>query len=168
MKFATRQYYCPTCGHEEKHGTNHIGEIYCDCRACGNSPLYCVESDMQTRPAEATATLHAYRFNLETDREAYLAFCQRMTEEFHYTKFNVLDHGYCRPAGFKHLFSMAAWTPHDGETVKLFNLGQFERQYVSNLGRVHDWYETIYPNRKIREGYWLEKTLKEVIECATS
>jgi len=30
-----KQYRCIDCGHESSHSTNHYGEIYPRCRACG-------------------------------------------------------------------------------------------------------------------------------------
>lgn len=42
-KYSIKPYFCPKCGHEEEHGTNHWGEIYCACHSCGNVGLECLE-----------------------------------------------------------------------------------------------------------------------------
>ena len=34
-KYSRKKYKCMTCGHISDHGTNHYGEIYPRCRACG-------------------------------------------------------------------------------------------------------------------------------------
>ncbi len=158
LKIESRPYYCPVCGNKETHSTNHIGEIYTHCKACGNSPLYCeLAAEEYTQPPDKTAILHVYKFNLETQRDEYKALCQRLSE-MGYARAEALDPGYGRPAGHKFLFAMGAWDQHDGETVRIYRPEQFQDQYVSNLGRVHTWYETIYPNAKIKHGYWLEFT----------
>jgi hypothetical protein len=154
VPITVKLYRCPTCGHEEEHSTNHTGEIYCNCKACGNSPLYCAEVDpFEGRPF-VTARLVCYRFTLEDDqqRKQYAELKSKLRQEHGYKVFASLDYS---PAGHKHLFSFAAWREHDGETVRLYDPEQFTNQYVSNLGRVFDWKEAIYPNRKIKEGYYL-------------
>jgi predicted RNA-binding Zn-ribbon protein involved in translation (DUF1610 family) len=34
-KYSVKQYKCTSCGHVSGHGTNHYGEIYPRCTACG-------------------------------------------------------------------------------------------------------------------------------------
>lgn len=157
MKIARRLYYCPVCGNEEPHETNHTGEIYCNCRACGNSPLYCREGDGNAGRPFKLVTLRVYRFNLENpaDRRDYNELREALSRRG-LTCHKVLDHGFGRPAGSKYLFSFDAIAVHTGETFKVYDPEQFKGQYVSDIGRVHDWYETIYPNNKIKAGYWLE------------
>lgn len=147
MKIAKRVYYCPMCGHDEVHETNHQGEIYCPCKACGSSPLYCREIDSHAGVPFITAILHAYRFNIENpdDKQAYSVLCDSL-KAIGFRKFKVLTE----------YRTSQAEASHDGEKVKLFNPDQWPDQYVSNIGRLHQWKEGHVPNPSIKAGYYLE------------
>src|SRR6185369_7038494 len=110
MKYATREYYCPTCGNKEKHGTNHQGEIYCNCKNCGNSPLYCAEVDAHAGQPFATAIIHFYNYDMEcpSAKEAYAALREKLKD---IKCFEVNG-------------DFQAWNAmrkHEGKRVKLFN-----------------------------------------------
>lgn len=150
-KIANRAYYCPTCGNREVHATNHTGEIYCECRACGNSPLYCAEVDVFEGRTYRTAVIHFYEY--QTYAENY------GNQKTRYSNLvqDLNTRGYHRFHAITSYRSYTAMKSHDGETVRLYDPDQFPAdQYVSNIGRLHQWFEAAWDNRYIRSGYWLD------------
>jgi hypothetical protein len=149
MPITLKQYYCPTCGNQENHSTNHYGEIYCNCRKCGNSPLYCSEVNSHEGLPFLNATIHFYSFDIGTEEGArgYSELSRYLNQDLDYKgkKFAVLTQ-------YK---EWQAVKSHDGESIKLYNPDQFDNQFVSNIGRVFYWKEAVYPNRDIKDGYYL-------------
>ena len=150
MAITTKKYYCPACKNEENHSTNHYGEIYTRCRACGNFPMYCAENK-EMRIPDAKAKMVVYRFNLndydenhKQDRIEYKILCEKLSKQ--HKKFNT----------FVEHKQMKALEQHDQEIVDIYNRNQFESQYVTSIGRLHDWFESIFPNKGIKVGYYLE------------
>lgn len=144
----SRLYYCPTCNHQEYHQTNHDGEIYCDCKKCGNCPLYCTEFDYNSLP-HIEATIKFYLFNLEKEeeKEQYDRLANELKDK-RYKKFSTLTT----------FNAVEAMKKHDNNSIKLYNPNQFPGQYVSSIGRVHNWQEFIYPNNRVKEGYYIVHT----------
>ncbi len=42
-----------------------------------------------------------------------------------------------------------------GFVIDIFRPSTFEGQYITSVGRLHDWYEVIFPNKDIKSGYFL-------------
>lgn len=140
LPIASRQYYCPVCDHREKHSTNHVGEIYCHCRRCGNSPLYCAEADAHAGLPYREAVLRCYRYDISDP--AYKALLAQLSGVE------------CFRASCEYR-SLEALRRHDGETVRLYEPDQWPDQFVSNIGRLHRWFEAVCPNWRVKTGYYL-------------
>lgn len=148
MKVLNRDYQCPTCNAKSTVETNHIGEIYSGCKYCGNGVLYCIEPEaIKERDAlpYIETTLHYYRFSIhiESQKKEYLALRKVLTKQ----GLHVFD------SLSMNTNSMKAYKDHG--VVKLYTGQVFDNQWISDVGRVHDWAETIYPNKDIKEGYYL-------------
>jgi hypothetical protein len=154
MQVAPRDYYCPLCGNPELHTTNHQGEIYTPCKKCGHGVLYCAEVDAHAGLPFVTATLHFYHFNFDAPpygggdaaKAEYKALRGSLIAAG-CKKFATLGHKHEESNQFRY---------RDGLPVKLFNPGQWPDQFVSDIGRLHRWFEFVWPNKKIKTGYWLE------------
>jgi len=147
-KYATRQYQCPVCDNIENHGTNHFGEIYCHCKKCGNSVLYCIEPEaIKEREQRNTnkCVLHYYRFDISDKEQAaqYKEFCTRLAG-LGLTKWDYISND-----------RISEMQKFDGKELTIYDKGQFDNQYVSDAGRLFNWKEQIYPNKKIKNGYYL-------------
>lgn len=149
-KISTKQYQCLVCKNIEQHSTNHFGEIYCSCKKCGNRSLQCIEPQAvkarASNPAIATK-LHKYRFNIENAEE------KKQWEELKRTLKNK---------GLK-LFNAISGVSHKyfdllPEIATIDTSYVFDNQWNTDAGRLFDWYMEIYPNNKIKQGYWLELT----------
>jgi hypothetical protein len=176
MPRSVKTYYCPLCGNKEDHSTNHTGEIYTGCRKCGHSVLYCEQTELAEPFIEVK--LHAYRFDFECSRihhgisyetwskkrkplcdrckhayDAYLELRRFLETQSRFKCFNVLA---------KHS-EVEALKAHDGEIIQLYKASQFEDQYVSNIGRVHNWFEAVFPNDKVKAGYYLEFSTRNLL-----
>jgi hypothetical protein len=143
---SVKTYVCGLCGTEIDTYTNHFGEIYTPCKKCGNGILYCKGNE----PAKGLETkLTVYRYNIENHEEAKAY--KALKNELKAKGFKLFDsissvkYGY-----FDNL--------RTHETALLNTDSIFDNQWVSNLGRLHDWYEEIYQNKKIKEGYYLTLT----------
>lgn len=153
MEYKQRLYGCPVCGWQKEIGTNHTGEIYVECGNCRNSPLYFAEKDMNAGREYGLAVLHYYRYDLSdevSDAPAYRELRARLKAQ----GFKVWKEPDRTP--YKPGADVRAYERHNGATVRLYDPAQFDNQYVSNLGRLHQWKEATYLNKKIKEGYWLE------------
>lgn len=149
MAITNKDYYCPTCGNEETHSTNHHGEIYCRCLKCGAGTLYCKEETFKGREY-VNARMCRYRYNLENkhERAAYAAMLDSLAASG-VRCFGVLETPQTAKAELSHA---------GGVFLRLYKPFLWEGQYVSNVGRLHAWKEYIYPNKNIKEGYFLEIT----------
>jgi hypothetical protein len=147
-QYKMRPYYCPACGNNEDHGTNHIREIYCNCKNCGNSLLYCAFASFENEPFEE-AKMFAYRYSIDKPEDArnYALLCAKLRNKG-YKLFDTIA---------INSLTMKAMCEHAGEVIQLYKVDQFDNQFVSNIGRVHYWAEAIYPNRNVKEGYWIER-----------
>lgn len=88
--------------------------------------------------------IHTYRFDISQPDQAqeYEALCARLKDGRHF--FNVLAvHG-------EHKVNAGEITL---ETAFIFS-----DQWNSDKGRVFDWYEGIYPNKRIKDGHYLDIT----------
>jgi len=147
-KISNKNYYCPTCGNKEIHQTNHFGEIYCHCKNCGNSPLYCSEQDTHKDLPFISATLRYYQYDLNNVSE---------NKTYHELVKELKQRGYEVFAAIPYNFKQyKALKEHNDKKIKLYNPCQFDNQYVSDIGRVFKWKEAQYPNPRIKEGYYLD------------
>ena len=146
MKITNKLYYCPVCNNEENHSTNHFGEIYTSCRKCGNSVLYCKENVEKLSNPDKQAKIIFYHFNVEkeNEKEAYFNLKTELKNKG-YKIFNVITE-------YK---SIQALKSHDQKIISIYDFTQFDNQYVTDIGRVFNWYEAVYPNKRIKEGYYL-------------
>jgi hypothetical protein len=163
MPITSKPYFCPLCGNVESHSTNHTNEIYTHCRACNSDVLYCQNAPAQT--PDRRAILHYYDFSLDgkgdRSNDSSLAACFRRNYPLEETTWKALKAN-LESIGYKHFHvtteyrTMQALKAHDGEVINLYDSAQFNGQYVSSIGRVHDWFEASFPNRLIHCGYYLE------------
>ena len=143
MKIELRDYVCPMCLTESQHSTNHEGEIYCGCKKCGSSVLYFKGANT---PFVPMFTLKKYRFDWgkPQERDAYLKMVSERGKAKKF-KVNVL------PRNSTLFFDSLK----ENEIINVFNPNEFTGQYITNKGRLHDWFEASYPNADILEGYYL-------------
>jgi uncharacterized protein YlbG (UPF0298 family) len=158
MKISYKKYYCPLCGAESKQQTNHFGEIYSGCKKCGNTILYCKEPEaleiMEARK-QVKAVFHTYRFEIDevTQRLDYEELQKHLKHYFNYKMFDAITIG----NSHTQLVEQRKW---DGKEITIYDPLLFKGQYVSSIGRVHDWFEFIFPNARVKAGYWLERIEK--------
>lgn len=158
-----KQYECPVCGHVDKISTNHYGEIYSPCRKCGSSqPLRCIEPEAKFERPIIKTILHYYYFNLDMPTIGTSSYDPIPPALDRYRKLEEVL------SKTKKKFSALIPEPHktfqkfkdlDGKEVHLYSDWVTENQWASVEGlRIFDWQEAIYPNKKIKEGYFLEIT----------
>lgn len=139
-----KKYYCPLCGYAEMKNTNHYGEIYTPCKNCENRVLYCSEGTLGEPEAECLLVTYEYNLTNPFERDQYLDMCcnlQRTTA----------------PYKARISFKMFEYLKmNHGRLIRLYNVKQFNQQYVSDIGRVHSWFETIWDNRNFKGGYYLD------------
>lgn len=154
-KLQKRDYLCPSCNTHLSTETNHIGEIYTQCKKCSCSTLYCVEEEAikarNERP-QSRAVIKKYRFNTSNENEfnSYRDLLKKIDSLSHlgnfYTLFDTLAKPFVRPY---HEFI------DNDSTLIIYDKELFDNQFISNRGRVHLWAEEIYDNRNIKSGYYL-------------
>jgi hypothetical protein len=153
---ARKKYKCSVCEAVTEHQTNHFGEIYCPCPMCGSTnPLQCVEPEAIQAKADikyVAVKITPYYFDVSGKENA------------------KLYENLCENLQFKGLkmFRCISLTPHEARAAfykKITELGEVhlalnwitENQWSTQEGfRVFDWREEIYPNKKIKEGYYLD------------
>ena len=143
-KITYKDYYCPTCKTESKHNTNHTGEIYVRCKNCGANILYCKNSSLGI--PESTVKIIYYRINTDTkEGKSQYKLLQYKLKSWNYKIFNVIaESSY-----------MKEIKKHNNQTINLYKINQFNNQFISDIGRIFYWYETVYPNKNIHEGYYI-------------
>lgn len=143
LKVESREYVCPACGNLESHSTNHTGEIYCGCKKCGNGVLYYKDDSREFTPM---FRVHKYYLNLEKiqDLQEYERICKQQEGV---KLFNV------------HVSPRSSFLDKitENEIISVYQAESFENQFITNKGRLHTWFEAIYPNRRIKQGYYLTK-----------
>ncbi len=107
--------------------------------------------------------IHAYRFDVskEDEKNAHAALCEALKNQG-LRCFNAI----ARASSDEHRHHRAAVKSRDGKTIELETKHLFDNQWntapipgFSESGlRVFDWYEAIFPNVAIKEGYYLEQT----------
>lgn len=149
-KISVKKYQCKVCKNIEEHATNHFGDIYCHCKNCKNNGLSCIEPEaIEATKLNAVikTKLTQYRFNISNQDEK---------REYDKLKNELKEKG---------LKLFDVWDTHNRNywenlpsEIEIDTSFVFDNQWNSSAGRVFDWYEGIYPNKKIKQGYWLELT----------
>lgn len=148
MPITLKKYECPTCGQESNHSTNHYGEIYSGCKNCGASVLYCVESEGYAERESMTQNwvhIYFYRFDIgeECQKQAYKALKKTLESQG-----RKAFKSYCTYKYMEELKSGAV-------LFKVYNKDTFENQYITDKGRLFNWFEEVVPNKDIKVGYYL-------------
>lgn len=142
----TKTYICGLCGTESQHFTNHTGTIYTPCKNCGNGSLYCKGYE----PAGGIETvINFYSFDIRnSDEKKEYEYLVKKLKKSGLKIFNVIDtHKY----GYFDMLIAKGKCYIDPSYV-------FGNQWNTNLGRLMDWYEGIYLNKKLKRGYYLTLT----------
>lgn len=161
VKVAYRKYVCPLCGTETSQQTNHFGEIYIRCTVCDSRVLYCMEPEAilmrESRPF-LMLRLHYYHLDLGVPEEK-----ERYATILKATEGRSLwqhQYYYVPPVG-----AMAkALRYHSERDIKFYTHCIFDNQWVTEIGRIHDWFEFDHPNKKMKHGYYVGLT-KEALEA---
>lgn len=148
---SVKKYICPLCKSVEEHSTNHFREIYCTCKTCGRSCLYFEGEKFEGRN-KSVFNLVYYYLNLENehDAEEYYQIEGLCKQHLGYKKWK--NHFYT----FKKIKQMDMFKSYGG-FVNVYDKDTFDNQYISDIGRIFDWEEMVYPNRRIKEGYYILK-----------
>lgn len=149
---SVKNYKCLVCGNEERHSTNHFGEIYCTCKKCKSMGLECMEETaINSRKIleKVSAKIYFYEFNLtnELEKEGYKNLCNSLKEK-EYKKFHVISE-YSSWSAFQKTVNEL------NGNVEITEPKTFEGQFISNVGRIHDWYEKYIPNKYLKIGYYI-------------
>lgn len=150
MQITFKSYYCGICGTEEEIETNHYGEIYSPCKCCGNSVRACKEN---IETPNNKVTLHYYRFDIseQQEKDKYDNLVKYLNDK-NYKKPFLDVAPYCT-SKFHLKWSYIA--KKDNSELNVYNQTQFDTQFVSDGIRLHQWCEALYPNKKIKEGYYI-------------
>lgn len=144
-----KKYICLVCGNEEIHSTNHFSEIYCKCMKCKSVGLECMEENaIQARndleKVSAKVVLYYYDISKEAQKQAYEALSKELKEKG-YKK--ISKHIFCS-AFQKRIESLEG-------IVEISEPNTFPDQFISNVGRIHNWFENYYPNKDMKSGYYI-------------
>jgi len=148
MKITIKKYHCPTCGQESNHNTNHYGEIYSGCKNCGGSVLYCIEDEgykERDSMSQKWVRIHFYRFDIgeSAQKEAYKAL-KKTLESQGRKKFKSI-------VSYKYMEELRL----GAVLFKAYNPETFDNQYITDKGRLFNWFESYVPNKDIKSGYYL-------------
>lgn len=146
-KISVKTYICGLCKDESEHSTNHYGEIYTPCKKCGNGSLFCKGHE----PTGIETGINVYRFDI-SDKEQAAQYAE-LKKELEANGLKLFDAISGHKWGY---FDKLA----DAGTAKISLEYVFDNQWNTNLGRLMDWYEEIYPNKKLKQGYYLTLTDK--------
>lgn len=154
-QISKKKYICTLCKTEVLKETNHYNEIYSPCKKCKNDILICIE-DIAINERKSLEfsndflfkRVNFYSYNLEVEKEynEYIKLTQYLKEK-KYTVFSSLDCNNLRWDYFKKL---------DCTNLKIYKPNTFKNQYIGEGLRLHDWYERITFNNKLKIGYYLE------------
>ena len=147
-----KKYLCLVCGNEEIHSTNHFSEIYCKCKKCKSIGLECMEENaIQARNAlekvSVKVVLYQYNISNEDQKQAYKALSEELKKKG-YKKFHVVTEYSSYSAFQKRIESLNG-------IVEISEPNTFPDQFISNAGRIHNWFENSWPNKDIKSGYYI-------------
>lgn len=149
---SVKKYKCLVCGNEENHSTNHFGEIYCACRKCKSRGMECVEEtaiNSRKTLEKVSATIVFFEFDVKDpiQKEAYKIVCNHLKEK-EYEKFHVLSE-------YSFWSAFQKTVKESNGKVEITEPNTFKDQFVSNVGRIHNWYERCIPNKSLKIGYYI-------------
>lgn len=154
-QISKKRYFCTLCKTEVFKETNHYNEIYSPCKKCKNDILICIEDiainerkSLENSNDFLFKRIHFYSYNLEVEKEynEYNKLIQHLTGK-KYKVFSSLDCNSLKWEYFKKL---------DCTNLKIYKPNTFKNQYIGEGLRLHDWYERITFNNKLKIGYYLE------------
>ena len=142
-----RAYQCPVCKNEKMIETNHSGSIYTECKKCGSSGMYCLEKESNCFDFDSSAHMTTYKFDISITEDLILyKELMNYMESLEYKNFDTyID---TRLNYFRKYFK-------DGK-VLIREVVCFDSQYITDIGRLHNWQEFIVPNKNIKMGYYLD------------
>lgn len=105
-------------------------------------------------PDTLRTILHTYRFDVSKPDEA-IEYAELQTR-LKGSQPHLMN---CLAAPFG-----KEWKPEDSAILELETSHVFSNQWNTDTRRVFDWYQPIYPNARLKAGYWLEQTA-EMQEC---
>lgn len=148
-----KQYECPLCKNKTTQYTNYFGEIYTLCKKCNNNQLYCIEEEAikirENRPqTKATILCYSFEFKTYKDWRRYETLIESI-EDKGYNKFSI----YCGTTTSFKQYNLIAEYEH--KEITIYDKDTFENQYITEIGRLHNWAEFSYPNPNIIKGYYL-------------
>lgn len=147
MNATIKQYQCPACKALENISTEHFGEIFSGCNKCKNTVMYCIEPNaIEDREGSGSiqTTIISYRFDTKKQRQLdSYSELEYMLKLKGITKFNAQ----IKPSAFESIIK------HTNATLFLSSI--FSNQWVSSVGRLHDWFEVAAKNPMIKSGYYL-------------
>lgn len=150
MKLDYRNYKCGVCGNEEQVQTNHIGEIYSECKYCGNGVRFCL--DAPKRQVDKRVIFNFYCFDISNeDEEIRYNNLLELMKSKNYKKFEEVA-PYCIE---KYTKKWKMLKLKDKTQFNIYNANQFNGQYVSDGIRLFDWRECVFSNKRIKQGYYL-------------
>lgn len=143
-----RPYVCPLCGHKQNVTTNHTWEIYSPCVSCKSTPLYPEDDEREFK--STNWKVHHYYYDLDNviDAKLYKIMCSELLN-FGYRVFESIPHSHKESEETRKICSIINLQVHEVDS--------FPNQYITQWGRLHDWKEWIFHNKKIKQGYYIEK-----------
>ena len=153
MKITNKTYYCPVCTNETKRNTNHFGEIYPTCEVCDCNTMYLKDKEhgFKFSMDGFTVKIVPYKFDLS------IVSHQRMYDILKNHLENDLNYEICdvtAPSFGKSRFHEKSWN-QSVCNIPVIKPEQFKEQYITSKGRLHQWFEYIFPNKNIVSGYYL-------------
>lgn len=154
-QISKKKYLCTFCKTEVFKETNHYNEIYSECKKCKNDILICIEDialnkrqDLEEANDIAFKRIVFYEYDISLDKD-YNEYQKLVTQlsNKNYNCFNVFDMKILRWDYFKQL---------DNKSLMIYKPNTFKNQYIGLGIRLHNWYERITFNSKLKIGYYLE------------
>lgn len=98
---------------------------------------------------KVSAKIYFYEFNLtnELEKEGYKNLCLNLKEKG-CRKFHVISE-YSSWSAFQKTVNEL------NGNVEITDPKTFEGQFISNVGRIHDWNERYIPNKNLKIGYYI-------------
>lgn len=146
-----KKYECTTCKTVKLVETSHFGEIYNPCKKCGQHNWFCIEDialEHRSQLPQVKVQFYTYRFDLNNTHQ--LVQYKELEEKMSLLKYNKWDF---YVDSMKNPFEY--WRQYSNKEVTIYKPNTFDNQFISEIGRIHNWAEAIYPNKFIKEGYYI-------------
>jgi hypothetical protein len=98
---------------------------------------------------KVSATIVFFEFDVKDpiQKEAYKIVCNHLKEK-EYEKFHVLSE-------YSFWSAFQKTVKESNGKVEITEPNTFKDQFVSNVGRIHNWYERCIPNKSLKIGYYI-------------